>query len=121
MPPTSPYNAKDIGPQDYVVVLAPKNEDDPCYFDIPGIPEKVWVARVHSIVTKGNVNPVCYLNGYFAWNMTRTLTKPLIFRKKVEDIDFKEVSLVGVFDAEKDFQFTSKNIKDLIDTIKSLE
>jgi len=116
MPPHF-YDPKEIGRDDYIVVLCTKTPHDPCYFDIAGEEEGVWVARVTRVVHQGDT---CCLDGVFMWNPERDLTKPLLPRPRVEFIDFEKEALVGVFACEPDFQFTKANVKTLKAFIASL-
>jgi hypothetical protein len=117
----SEFNPKDIGPNDYVVVLAPKTSDDECYFNVPGRKEKVWIARTHVIrFNTRTLKQIYTLGGYFAYNGERDLTKPFLYHNDIEYIDFEESSLVAVFSYEDNFNFTHENVKELKEYIKKL-
>ena len=104
------FDPKDIGPDDIIVVICPKDPGDPCYFDLPGEEQGVWVARVTGVI---HSNDMSLLDGIFMWNAERDLTKPLIPRPTVEFIEFEKDALVGVFVFEPNFRFTHANVKTL--------
>lgn len=96
----------------FVVVLAPKDENDPYYFNIPKAKEKVWIARVLSIIKE---NDMYYLKGWFASNQQRDLTKPLIFCTYTDCIEFKEESYVGNF---TNLPLTNDSVKQIRSNIR---
>lgn len=107
------FNFSDIKENDYIVVLAPRDDNDPCWFHMPKCKEKVWVARVQHLVELNKEKGVYGLYGWFMWNGPRTLTQSMIQRPNVESIEFPAESLVGVFEYEDDFSLNSSNIAEI--------
>lgn len=104
------FNFDDIKENDYIVVLAPRDDSDPCWFHVPKYREKVWIARVQNLVKEGNEY---VLYGWFLWNGTRTLKDALHQRPHVESIQFPPESLVGVFEFEDNFSLNSDDIAEI--------
>jgi hypothetical protein len=114
------FNIRDIGPDDYIVVTAPKDDNDPYYFNIPLSTVKVWVARVKKKVIYNKQTQEYHLEGWFAKNATRRLTNDLVFDNYVDSIDFKEAALVGVYEKCDTLEFDEDDIKELRKNINSM-
>lgn len=111
--PRSFFDPLDLALNDYVVVLCTRDENDPCYFEVPGTRDAdvVWVARVKTCVDMGD--GIYRLVGWFLQNDGRDLTQGLVERPKPEWIEFTQDALVGVYGYEEDFAVTPKNVKAL--------
>lgn len=111
------FNVQSVDENDYVTIMCSRTRNT-AWFDIPGIPQKIWVIRVSQIVhVKGDVYA---LLGWFNWNQDRNLLHELHERYVVETVKFREQDLVGVFEYEDNFAFTRENIKDITDCIMTV-
>lgn len=117
----STFNPRDIGPDDFVVVTAPKNDNDPYYFDVPLCTTKVWVAKALKKLTYNKTTKEYHLKGWFAQNKTRNLTHPLVFDTHIDSIDFTEATLVGVYEQSDTLEFTDEDITELRKNINAIK
>lgn len=117
----SAFDPEDIGPDDIVVVLCPKNDGDVCWFDVPGTNGlAVWIARVKECTLVDKNKGTYKLLGWFLYNEERDLVGELKERQQAEAIDFEEYALVGVYSYEETFGIDKKNVKDIAKAINRL-
>lgn len=113
------FDPTDLALNDYIVVVCPKAEADPCWFEVPGTEGvAVWVARVKEC--KAVPGGTFKLSGWFMYNETRDLMAELVERSQPEGIDMSQEALVGVYSYEEDFALTAKNVKELARHINSM-
>lgn len=117
------FNAKDLAPDDIVAVICELDDDEPCCFRIPGINDVgIWLAKIRDICpTPGKPRGNFSMLGWFYWNDERDLTAPLNMRNNSEGIEFKEKSIVGIYEYDPNLSFDDDDVNEIREYIESIQ
>lgn len=114
----SPFKLSNVAENDFIVVMCPRNARDKYCFRVPGVTSYgVWVARVKEIRRIGRTY---FMKGWFFKNNSHDLTQDLLQDDDTSDIDFEEVSVVGIYEYEDDFAFDEDNVNDIKGNIEKV-
>lgn len=120
--PTNPlFDLGDLLPGDILVVVAPKDETDEYWFNIPGSEEVVWLVSIKEIRNEpdGN-NRRWFLTGYFYKNATRNLLDTLVKDDHTYPVDFLEGAVIEVYGEDDDLKITNKDVKKIKSNLKKV-